>query len=184
MELNRDQIIKALEWCIQSESCEYCEYHSPNDLDCCSIRSDALALIKELTEEIEALGAEKEHLELVVEGKLKRTSALEKQVLALTEENKAWQKELIAEKEKAGKAYYELACEVEDLRAEGEWISVKDRWPKPFVSVLVYMPDEEPHPTVHEGFINKRGEWYAGGFDRSPDEVVAWKEMPEAPKMK
>ena len=38
----------------------------------------------------------------------------------LTEENKAWQKQLIAKEEKADKAYYELACEVEDLRAENE----------------------------------------------------------------
>ena len=65
-----------------------------------------------------------------------------------------------------------------------EWISVDDRLPEPYVSVLVYMPDEIPHPTVREGFINMRGEWYAGGFDRLPDEVVSWMEMPEAPKMK
>jgi hypothetical protein len=52
------------------------------------------------------------------------------------------------------------------------------------MSVLVYMPDEAPHPTVREGFLTKHGAWYAGGFDRLPDEVVMWKEMPEAPKMK
>jgi hypothetical protein len=38
----------------------------------------------------------------------------------LTEENKAWQKELVDTKEQANKAYYELACEVEDLRAIAE----------------------------------------------------------------
>ena len=38
----------------------------------------------------------------------------------LTEENKAWQMQLIDKEEKADKAYYELACEVEDLRAENE----------------------------------------------------------------
>ena len=38
----------------------------------------------------------------------------------LTEENEAWQKQLIATEEKSGKAYYELACEVEDLRAIAE----------------------------------------------------------------
>jgi hypothetical protein len=65
-----------------------------------------------------------------------------------------------------------------------EWISVDERLPEPFVSVLVHMPGERPHPTVREGFINKRGKWYAGGFDRLPDEVVSWMEMPEAPKMK
>jgi hypothetical protein len=38
----------------------------------------------------------------------------------LTEENEAWQKSLITQKENADKAYYELACEVENLRAENE----------------------------------------------------------------
>ena len=38
----------------------------------------------------------------------------------LTEDNKAWQKQLIATKEESGKAYYDLACEVEDLRAKNE----------------------------------------------------------------
>ena len=65
-----------------------------------------------------------------------------------------------------------------------EWISVDERLPNPYISVLVYMPDEEPFPTVREGFLTKHGAWYAGGFDRLPDEVVMWKEMPEAPKMK
>lgn len=62
-----------------------------------------------------------------------------------------------------------------------EWISVKDRLPPPFVSVLVYMPEERPMSTVHEGFVNKHGNWHAGYFDRLPDEVVAWQEMPEPP---
>jgi tagatose-1,6-bisphosphate aldolase len=53
-ELNREEIIKALEWCIQSEGCEYCEYNKGN-VDVCSIRSDALTLIKQLTEENERL---------------------------------------------------------------------------------------------------------------------------------
>ena len=51
-ELNRENIIKALEWCIQSVSCEYCDYNK-SSVDVCSIRSDALALIKELTEKVE-----------------------------------------------------------------------------------------------------------------------------------
>ena len=38
----------------------------------------------------------------------------------LTEENEAWQKQLIATEEKSGKAYYEIACEVENLRKENE----------------------------------------------------------------
>ena len=38
----------------------------------------------------------------------------------LNGENEAWQKQLITTKEKADKAYYELACEVESLRKENE----------------------------------------------------------------
>lgn len=38
----------------------------------------------------------------------------------LTDENEAWQKQLIAIEEKSGKAYYELACEVENLRKENK----------------------------------------------------------------
>lgn len=44
----------------------------------------------------------------------------EQRIKELTEENEAWQKQLISTKEQAGKAYYDLACEVEDLRAENE----------------------------------------------------------------
>ena len=65
-----------------------------------------------------------------------------------------------------------------------DWISVKDRLPKPFISVLVYVPDEEPYPSVREGFTNHRGEWYGGDLDKIHDEVAAWKEMPDPPKMK
>ena len=84
----------------------------------------------------------------------------------------------LVDKEMLAVALYNIGCRKE------EWISVDERLPTPFVSVLVYMPDETPHPTVREGFIGKRGNWYAGGFDRLPDEVVAWRDMPEPPKMK
>ena len=63
-----------------------------------------------------------------------------------------------------------------------EWISVKDRLPKPVVSVLVYMPGERPLPTVHEGFLAIEGVWYANHFDRDPDEVTHWMPLPEPPK--
>ena len=53
--LNSEQIIKTLEWCIQAPDCENCEYkyEHKHQIDVCSIRSDALALIKELTEKVE-----------------------------------------------------------------------------------------------------------------------------------
>jgi hypothetical protein len=63
-----------------------------------------------------------------------------------------------------------------------EWISVKDDKPKPFISVLVYMPDELPFPTVREGYVSSDGTWVAGGFKREPGEVVKWKPMVEPPK--
>ena len=51
MELKRDEIIKALEHCINDNTCEQCNY-SPST---CFIQENALSLIKELTEENERL---------------------------------------------------------------------------------------------------------------------------------
>ena len=33
------------------------------------------------------------------------------------------------------------------------WYALNERKPDPFVSVLVYMPSEDPLPTVHEGYM-------------------------------
>ena len=63
-----------------------------------------------------------------------------------------------------------------------EWISVKDRLPDPFVSVLVQMPGEEPFPTVREGFISNDGIWQCAMFRREPGEVTHWQPMPQPPK--
>ena len=63
-----------------------------------------------------------------------------------------------------------------------EWISVKDRLPEPFVSVLVQMPGEEPFPTVREGFISNNGIWQSAMFRREPGEVTHWQPMPQPPK--
>ncbi len=49
MELNREQIIKALECCSHRPRCRECPYTTK---ECESLRKDALALIKELTEEV------------------------------------------------------------------------------------------------------------------------------------
>ena len=85
MELNREQIIKALECCSNNDECvgEACPYYATGCEK--NMPKDALSLINELTEE-----------------------------------NKAWQMQLISQEEKASKAYYDLACEVEDLRAIAE----------------------------------------------------------------
>ena len=79
---------------------------------------------------------------------------------------------------------------IQDLRRENaklmarvpKWISVDDRLPEPFVSVLVHMPGEKPFPTVREGFISNDGIWQSAMFRREPGEVTHWKPMPQPPK--
>ena len=63
-----------------------------------------------------------------------------------------------------------------------KWVSVNDRLPEPFVSVLVHMPGEEPCPTVREGFISNDGIWQSAMFRREPGEVTHWQPMPQPPK--
>lgn len=69
-----------------------------------------------------------------------------------------------------------------DTNVGHKWISVEERLPKAFVSVLVYMPEERPLPTVHEGFLAREGVWYANHFDRDPMEITHWMPLPEPPK--
>ena len=71
---------------------------------------------------------------------------------------------------------------LEEKQATIDWISVEERLPEPFVSVLVYMPEERPLPTVHEGFLAREGVWYANHFDREPMEITHWMPLPEPPK--
>ena len=79
---------------------------------------------------------------------------------------------------------------IQDLRRENaelrarvpKWISVNDRLPEPFVSVLVHMHGEEPCPTVREGFISNDGIWQSAMFRREPGEVTHWQPMPQPPK--
>ena len=79
---------------------------------------------------------------------------------------------------------------IQDLRRENaklrarvqEGISVNDRLPEPYVSVLVNMPGEKPFPTVREGFISSDGIWQSAMFRREPGEVTHWKPMPQPPK--
>ena len=79
---------------------------------------------------------------------------------------------------------------IQDLRRENaklrarvqEWISVEDRLPEPYVSVLVHMPGEKPFRTVREGFISNDGIWQSAMVRREPGEVTHWQPMPQPPK--
>ena len=79
---------------------------------------------------------------------------------------------------------------IQDLRRENaelrarvqEWISVNDRLPEPYVSVLVNMPGEKPFPTVRRGFISNDGIWQSAMIRREPGEVTHWQPMPQPPK--
>ena len=79
---------------------------------------------------------------------------------------------------------------IQDLRRENaelrarvqEWISVNDRLPEPYVSVLVNMPGEKPFRTVREGFISNDGIWQSAMIRREPGEVTHWQPMPHPPK--
>ena len=79
---------------------------------------------------------------------------------------------------------------IQDLRRENaelrarvqEWISVNDRLPEPYVSVLVNMPGEKPFPTVRRGFISNDGIWQSAMFRREPGEVTHWQPIPQPPK--
>lgn len=70
-----------------------------------------------------------------------------------------------------------------------KWISVKDRLPEPFVSVLGYCPESAPYPTVREMYLaewrdtngSRELEWmYMGGVMFG--EVTHWADMPEPPE--
>ena len=63
-----------------------------------------------------------------------------------------------------------------------DWINAKRMTPEPYVSVLVYMPGEKPFQTVHEGYYRPDGKWYSALFEREPEEVTHWAEMPEYPQ--
>ena len=60
-----------------------------------------------------------------------------------------------------------------------EWISVDDRLPEPYVSVLVNMPGEKPFRTVRDGFMSNDGIWQSAMFRREPGEVTHWQPMPQ-----
>ena len=63
-----------------------------------------------------------------------------------------------------------------------EWISVEDRRPKEFVSVLGYMTDAEGFPPVRECYMVGRVFFFPALKNVRP--VSHWMPFPEPPKMK
>ena len=60
------------------------------------------------------------------------------------------------------------------------WISVKDRTPSMFVSVLGYMTDAGPFPAVRECYRMGREFYFPALGEIHP--ISHWMNMPEGPK--
>lgn len=67
-------------------------------------------------------------------------------------------------------------------RRQSKWISVDERLPKEFVSVLGYMTDAEEFPPVRECYMVGRVFFFPALRDVRP--VSHWMPMPEPPPMK
>ena len=84
-----------------------------------------------------------------------------------------------------GRLIDDIFAYVQQLEAhQPRWISVKEREPEPFVSVLGYIPDEAPMPVVREGYRVSAGNCNAYYFPVLADrrEITHWMEIPEPPK--
>ena len=115
MELNREQIIKALECCAsRKQACRDCPVPQDVKDDCkCMefISRNVLALICELTESLDRV--QKQCGEIIVECDERDAERL-KQVAKLTEECKKWQERL----DREAKCQYDLAGKIVDLEAK------------------------------------------------------------------
>lgn len=67
------------------------------------------------------------------------------------------------------------------LPEEDGWISVKDRMPEEFTSVIVHVPGENQWSTVREAYF-ARGGWCTRIGIFSTDDVTHWMPLPEPPK--
>lgn len=72
----------------------------------------------------------------------------------------------------------------EDNDVPTKWISVEDRLPELFTSVLAYVPSESPLPLVHESYLADHELWVCI-LERRPwkqGAVTHWMAMPQPPK--
>ncbi len=63
-----------------------------------------------------------------------------------------------------------------------EWISIKERLPEPYLSVLVFMPRNEPGSQVNVGFVENGGLWFTERTIQKRGRVTHWMPMPTSPK--
>lgn len=63
------------------------------------------------------------------------------------------------------------------------WRKCEEDLPQPFVSVLAYVPEESPLPTVHEGYIDNDGGWHLVycGYQTGVN-VRYWMDIPKPPE--
>lgn len=113
MELNRDEIIKALECCYTNTlSCIDCPYQAPDKFfECSDLVHNAVSLVKELTEE-------NANWEPIAEGYRKQFEDCAEERGKLTEENERLKTELRQTAQKL-KAVEEVN---EKLTADNEWL--------------------------------------------------------------
>lgn len=63
----------------------------------------------------------------------------------------------------------------------GKWISVDERLPSIFVSVLGHMEGMEPFPTVRECYLVHSGQFYFPALSAC-HKITHWMDMPKPPK--
>ena len=62
-----------------------------------------------------------------------------------------------------------------------KWISVTERLPGEFISVLVCIPSEAPLPMVKEAYL-ANGWWVTKMAIFKQEDITHWMPLPEAPK--
>lgn len=62
-----------------------------------------------------------------------------------------------------------------------EWISVKERLPEPYLSVLVFIPSHKADFRVCIGFVENGGLWFAERTISKRGRVTHWMPLPAPP---
>lgn len=150
-----EEIKKGLEMpCADEIMCKRCRERYN-----CYLEADALAYIQQLEREREELVKNK----LFSEG----TSLDLREVVKVCE----------------GELLVAAINMISDMQAaQPKWISVEEMLPQAFYSVLVYIPEEAPMPTVHEGYMTDNGRWISTVYVREFEKVTHWMPLPEPPQ--